>query len=426
MGRPEAKFKKAIRRYLADGRRWYDQFCDWGVEVTFNMSRRLRFACIIAVTALMTEGCGVGTIQQTPQGQISSPPTTSWLQDLTPSTTPTTTPTTVSTTSVTGSWVDATANLTGLPSECGNLSLVSARPDKDVVIAGVAGQGLWASGNGSPTWTSLGRGAGSVSITNTPSAIVYDPSNPSSFWESGIYGGGLYQTVDGGITFKQLGDLTDSDFVSVDLSDPARRTLLSGMHERSNLFRSTDGGATWADLTSHLPTGIGYTAWPLVISQQLHLLGTTGTAASGVFRTTDGGSTWSRVYEGAVSGPALVAKSDGAIYWLLDQGNGIIRSTDKGLSWQTVIGPGQIAPGATSLLELPDGRLATFGTSVIVSANHGRTWQPVGPPLPYLPRGLVYAPFRGAFYIWHFDCNAGENPVRSDAIMRLSYNYKEG
>jgi photosystem II stability/assembly factor-like uncharacterized protein len=304
---------------------------------------------------------------------------------------------------------------------------MSARQDADVVIAGVALQGLWVSQNGSKTWARLGQATGSAAITNRPSSLTYDPVDPKAFWESGIYnGGGAYKTTDNGQTFKQLGNLTHTDFVSVDLSDPARRTLLSGRHETSQLFRSGDGGATWVDITGALPSGVGYTSWPLVLNANLHLLGTTSASTAGVFRTTNGGAAWSRVYSGAVSGPALVAKSDGAIYWLLDQGQGVIKSTDQGLTWHIMRAVGQISTSAANLIELPDGRLATFGASVIVSANHGVTWQNVGAPLPYRPAGIIYAPIRKAFYAWRFDCakTAQEDPsIKPDMIVRMDFDY---
>jgi hypothetical protein len=389
------------------------------VKVISSMSRCLRMLGVVSLVALILGACGDGTIQPSAQTGSSSPSTTSWLEGLAPPPTSTT----VAPTSLVGSWVDETANLTGSPSACGNITLVSASPASDVVIAGVSGRGLWARENGAPKWTSLGHGAGSATITNRASSITYEPGNPSVFWESGIYGPGFYQTDNGGTTFTQLGSLTNSDLVSVDLTAPPGRTLLSGMHERSSLFRSTDGGATWVDLTSKLPPGIGYTAWPLVVSQQVFLLGTTGTAASGVFRTTDGGSTWTRVYQGAVSGPA-VATSDGSIYWLLGQGSGIVKSADTGQTWQIVVGLGQISPSAASLVALPNGQLATFGASVIVSADHGKTWQMVGPPLPYVPSGLAYSPSENAFYIWHSDCvTSGSSAITADSIMRWVYHH---
>jgi hypothetical protein len=388
-------------------------------------SLSIRVVAVFALGGLGITGCAQN--KGATVGAPSTGPTTSscGISLCTPSTAPdtATTATTVAGGAPTASWVDAAANLAGLASECGNLSLLSARPDRDMVIAGVAQQGLWAITDGAATWAQLGQGAGSAKITNRTSSITYDPDHPGTFWESGIYnGGGAYLTTDNGATFKQLGNLIHSDDVSVDLSDPNRRTLLSGRHEKSNLFRSADGGATWVDISSKLPSGIGYTISPLVISASVHLLGTTAGTNSGVFRTDDGGATWTQVYSGPVSGPALVTK-DGSIYWLLDQGKGIIKSTDKGVNWQPVPVSGPATPGA-SLIQLPDGRLAGItDTSVIVSADNGFTWSPIGPALPYSATGMIYAPFRKAFYVWKFDCpeGGGAAPVKPDSIERLDY-----
>src|SRR5438876_11715599 len=84
-------------------------------------------------------------------------------------------------------WVNVTGNLANLPSECGNLCLLSVVPGQDRIIAGIAKQGLWESRDGGMVWTRLGQGTGSDTVVNRPSRIVYDPANADIFWESGIY-----------------------------------------------------------------------------------------------------------------------------------------------------------------------------------------------------------------------------------------------
>src|SRR5579859_5959557 len=121
-----------------------------------------RVIVVIALGALVTMGCGqTNHSGAAPQGTTSAEPNvTSCGIGLCNSSPPTSTsPATNDTT--TTPWVAATANLAGLPSECGNMSLMSARPDRDMLIAGVAQQGLWASQNGSAAWTRLGQGTGS-------------------------------------------------------------------------------------------------------------------------------------------------------------------------------------------------------------------------------------------------------------------------
>jgi hypothetical protein len=316
----------------------------------------------------------------------------------------------------TGQWTPATANLAGLPTECGAVTLVSAAPNYDLVVAGISSGGLWAN-TGSGSWTRLGQGPGSAAITNRATYITYDPVHPGTFWESGIYGSGAYETENYGVTFTQLGNLNKSDLASVDLSDPARRTLLSGRHEASALFRSSDGGSTWTDLSSTLPPGVGYTLAPLVISPTVFLLGTRKGTSSGVFRSTNGGATWSKVYPSAVAGPPLVS-SNGVIYWLLDGDLGLIKSIDEGATWQYVT---QISSSSGTLIELPNGWLAGIGQWITVSANDGLTWTAIGPPLPYVASGLTYSLSQKTFYAWQSACTfTSKMSVQTDEIMELT------
>ena len=141
-------------------------------------------------------------------------------------------------------WVNVTSNLANVPSECGNLTILSAMPRSNTLIAGVAQQGLWTSTDAGASWQRLGTGEGSARIINRPSWISFDPAQPARFYESGIYNdGGAYATSDGGTTFAQLGTVSHNDFVSVDYTDPARKTLLAGGHEQAQMvWKSTDSG----------------------------------------------------------------------------------------------------------------------------------------------------------------------------------------
>jgi photosystem II stability/assembly factor-like uncharacterized protein len=312
-------------------------------------------------------------------------------------------------------WVDATANLAGLPSECGNMYYVVADPAADRVIAGVAKQGLWVNDAGTDQWTQLGTGPGSDDVTNRAAAIVFDPDVPERFWESGHYGdAGAFVTEDGGATFDRLGDIEHLDGISVDVTDPDRQTLLAGAHERADLYRSTDGGDTWTNIGPGLPAGVGFANQPLVIDAQTFLLGTNNGDASGIFRSTDGGTSWIRVSDGGVFG-APVVSADGSISWTLDRRAGLVRSTDGGATWTVVSSEGL---ASYQLVELPDGRLASVNaTNVIVSEDRGATWQPVGSPFPTAGAyGLTYSAPRNAFYINQWDCG---DVVPPGSVQRL-------
>jgi photosystem II stability/assembly factor-like uncharacterized protein len=385
------------------------------------MPTTLRSSAVVAALLLIT-GCGTSgrSLEFSPTESGDAPSSTLATP---PPTTMAPRPSTTATVPATASrWIDVTGNLTGVESECGTLSLVSASSDRDMVIAGVARQGLWTSEAGSDRWTPLGRGDGSATVDNRPSSITYDPDHPTSFWVSGTYGAGVFHTEDGGNTLRRLGTVEHSDFVSVDLGDPKRQTLLSGTHEQRKVLRSLDGGKTWVDISAGLPSDIGVASFPHVVDANTYLLGTKSAEGAGVFRTTDRGRTWSLVHAGGISGPAMVSSVDGDVYWLYERGNGLITSSDGGETWTDVNAPGPDGGTAGSIIELPDGRFATLGSSgVLISADRGAHWRSVGPGLPFVPAGLTYSPSRQAFYAWHFDCDnsSKSNPVSAGSIVRL-------
>src|SRR5699024_4055646 len=58
----------------------------------------------------------------------------------------------------TGEWVNETFNLAALASECGNVSFLSAKPDEDMLIVGIAQRGLFSKASDAGEWTALGQG----------------------------------------------------------------------------------------------------------------------------------------------------------------------------------------------------------------------------------------------------------------------------
>jgi hypothetical protein len=213
---------------------------------------------------------------------------------------------------------------------------VSSKPNEDLMIAGIAKQGLWGSTDGGTSWHRLGAGAGSTTIVNRPGSIIYDPLHPDVFWESGIYNSnGVYRTDNDGNTFLALGSIRHNDTVSVDLSDPNRQTLLAGAHEqKQTVYRSQDGGNTWTNVGASLPAGTAFSSYPLVINSKTFFAGCFpgwGGGTGGIFQSNDSGATWSSVSAQGGGAQPLVA-SDGSIYWSSGDGS-LVRGTGQGSSW---------------------------------------------------------------------------------------------
>jgi len=324
---------------------------------------------------------------------------------------------------VLGPYFNVTGNLAGLPSECGNMSFLTAHPTDDVLIAGIAQKGLWSSTDGGTTWTALGSGSGSAAITNRTSSIVFDPTTPSTYWESGIYNNnGVYKTTNAGSVFSALGDAHHCDSIAVDFSDASRQTLMAGGHETAqSLFRSTNAGSTWTNVGMNMSAGDKKCNTPLIIDGMTHVVGCWDYDGSGgISRTTNGGTTWSRVYDKGISygGPLNLGS---VLYYPRSNDAGLVRSSDGGKTWIEVGAGGDVS--SLNPVALPGGRIGTWGPrGMMVSSDSGDHWTVATPASPWRPNGIAYSMARKTFYLWHFSCGNGNIPVPDDAIIGIAYD----
>ncbi len=155
-------------------------------------------------------------------------------------------------------------------------------------------------------------------------ALQLDPDGRRLFCFM-IYGGSAL-TTDGGKTWAKS-KVSHLDFGAVDWADTGRR-LLAIRHESGGLLTtSDDGGATWTDLEKGF-SGCG------VVDRRTFVA--TKAKEAGIFRSTDTGTSWTQV---SPTTPAAAAPVffKGAGYWAT--GKGILVSTDQGASWSDLGGP---------------------------------------------------------------------------------------
>ena len=303
-------------------------------------------------------------------------------------------------------WTNVTSNVGGETWGYAGVTLLASPPDRDEVIAGVSEQGLWSSGDGGKTWKKLGG----AEIKHRPHQIVFDPKDSRTYWVSGCYGAGIFRTTDGGASFHRLGKLDHVDGVAIDFSDPARRTLLTGLHEQvRSLMMSTDGGETWTKIGDRLPEDSNFSTDPIILDSNTFLINTAGWAkgkTSGIYRSADAGKTWAKVSDLGVGGRSLVTPT--AIVYPSVWNSGLIKGTEKGATWTKLNGP------KTSPVALPGGRLAALAdTQVWVSKDEGATWEKAGPPLPVKVSGIAYNAKGKALYAWR----SSEKKI-ADAVFR--------
>jgi hypothetical protein len=318
-----------------------------------------------------------------------------------------------------GEWVHVTNNLTGMSTDCG-ISGVWAKPDEDMLITGIGSNGLYASTDGGATWQALGTGKDSTPVHNRITRIIFDPDHADVFYESGVYNGtGVFRTDDDGKTFIGL-DVQHNDSVAIDFTDPDRKTLIAGTHEKHNQFwLSTDRGATFTDIGMNLPDGD--CTQTFVVGAQTFLVGCTGYGGgfTGIIRSTDGGTSWDMVSTDG-GGPFPLRASDKSIYWPNVNG-GVARSTDDGQSWTKMSDNGSVI----NVVELPDGRIASLSKdTLVISSDHGATWKVASPPLPSVANGvsqMTYSVHQKAFFGVHFAC---QPTVGDDSLLRYDFDFE--
>ena len=269
----------------------------------------------------------------------------------------------------------------------GRIADVAVDPrDESVWWVAVGSGGVWKSSNAGITWTPVFDEQSSYSI----GALALDPGRPDTVWVgtgenvSGRHvgrGDGVYRSLDGGGSWERMG-LARSEHIGKILVDPrdgdvvyvaAEGPLWSSGGERG-LYKTTDGGATWARvLFVDDDTGVTDVVMdprnPDVLLAAAYqrrrsvwsFLG--GGPGSGIYKSTDGGATWRRITRGLPGSPdgeggadlgkiglAISPARPDVVYATIEaaeaEQQGFYRSTDGGESWERRSGYASDGTGA--------------------------------------------------------------------------------
>jgi photosystem II stability/assembly factor-like uncharacterized protein len=171
--------------------------------------------------------------------------------------------------------------------------------------------------------------------------------------------------------------------------------------EITTVFKSTDSGQTWQDISGVLPESLredrffakiyGKNVWlPLSLNfpetEVRTVFETAGgtvliSSGNGLFKSINNGKTWKRV--GTGGWVMKIVESNGVL--LATSQKGILRSTDNGENWHCVINEG----GVGIAVERIKGGFAaiTYNTEsktrrVRISYDGGTIWQPIDAGLP--------------------------------------------
>jgi len=198
---------------------------------------------------------------------------------------------------------------------------------RKVLIASASG-GVFKSNNGGITWESIfdNYGAGSIG------SVKFDQNNLNTIWvgtgesanrNSSAWGDGIYKSVDGGKSFKNMGLKSTHQIAEIEIhpNNPdivyaAAIGHLWGYSGKRGLFRTDDGGMTWDRVLGGLPND-GKTGCTEIIfhpeNPDIMFAGfyhrlrqpasfISGGEQGGLFKSSDGGNTWRKITEGLAKG----------------------------------------------------------------------------------------------------------------------------
>lgn len=219
--------------------------------------------------------------------------------------------------------------------------------------------GMYESRDGGATWvTGALSGDDAMTIVSAPGGAL---------WVAGH--NVLARSDDDGLTWS---DVRPEGLPHLDLHgfavDP--RGWLYAAAAGQGLYRSTDGGATFEEVSKEVGSGV----YGLVAYEDGTLLA--AEPGGGMQRSPDGGKTWSTALPAAV---VRVAADPSQPRVVLATGERIWRSEDKGATWKEGFGPGASFEPVAWGAEVPSVAftIAPETRTLYRSEDAGESWEPV-------------------------------------------------
>jgi photosystem II stability/assembly factor-like uncharacterized protein len=286
-------------------------------------------------------------------------------------------------------------------------SIVCASKKSNTIWAGAAGGGVWRSDDGGRHWRALWHSEptlniGSLAVDPTNQSIVYCGTGEANLSADSYPGVGIFRSVDGGDSWRILvpaevaGIPTRIGCLVIDPFDTSHLCLGGVAHTTGGsdgMFVSRDGGVSWA--RQAFPGSGPYRCHAIVFHPTARdtMFATISARGSqnGIWKSANGGASWTQLKTGLPSPERIgrtslaIAPSNPSIIYALasDQREGVLgvfRSDNGGERWTNVAGThfadeGQMSYGNTIAVHPsnPD-HVLCGGVDLHLTRDGGRTW----------------------------------------------------
>jgi len=189
-------------------------------------------------------------------------------------------------------------------------------------------QGVYKSTDDGITWVATGLSIAATS--NAKMGRLLLASNNTTLYAS-IYLDGIYKSIDSGISWSKVANISYSYVIDMEFKPGDDNTIYASTvsiysNVNTYIYRTTDGGSTWAGTAASGFSNINYEFMGPIGSGRIELAVTAadptyvyaivaaGSTLYGIYKSTDSGDNFVQVFNGTISGNFLLGYySDGSV-----------------------------------------------------------------------------------------------------------------